>query len=39
MQKLMDDVEVDISGRGTKVTMSRQVFDPAGDGAGDRRDN
>ena len=39
MQKLMDDVEIDISGRGTKVTMSRRVFDPAGDGAGDRRDN
>jgi serine phosphatase RsbU (regulator of sigma subunit)/anti-sigma regulatory factor (Ser/Thr protein kinase) len=39
MQKLMDDVEIDISGRGTKVTMTRRVFDPAGDGAGDRRDN
>jgi serine phosphatase RsbU (regulator of sigma subunit)/anti-sigma regulatory factor (Ser/Thr protein kinase)/PAS domain-containing protein len=34
MRKLMDDVEIDISGRGTKVTMSRQVFDSSGNGRG-----
>jgi serine phosphatase RsbU (regulator of sigma subunit)/anti-sigma regulatory factor (Ser/Thr protein kinase) len=34
MRKLMDDVEIDISGSGTKVTMSRRVFDSAGNGGG-----
>jgi serine phosphatase RsbU (regulator of sigma subunit)/anti-sigma regulatory factor (Ser/Thr protein kinase)/PAS domain-containing protein len=34
MRKLMDDVEIDISGRGTKVTMSRRVFDSSGNGRG-----
>jgi serine phosphatase RsbU (regulator of sigma subunit)/anti-sigma regulatory factor (Ser/Thr protein kinase) len=32
MRKLMDDVEIDISGSGTKVTMRRQVFAAAGNG-------
>jgi serine phosphatase RsbU (regulator of sigma subunit)/anti-sigma regulatory factor (Ser/Thr protein kinase) len=34
MRKLMDDVEIDISGSGTKVTMRRQVLAAAGNGQG-----